>query len=67
LQRAVALSREHKSRMCELRALTALGPLANGDAPQVSASLEGLLAEITEGAELPDLQEARSALASLRG
>ena len=68
-RRALTLAREQGSRMCELRAAVAFAPLlaATGRRPEAQTLLQTALAAITEGAELPDLSEARALLHQLGG
>jgi tetratricopeptide (TPR) repeat protein len=66
-RRAIELSRAHKSRLCELRALTAIAPLLDKEsgAQEIRGRLLALCNELTEGQDLLDMQEARAALAAL--
>lgn len=66
-RRALELSRAHKSRICELRALTALASLLDksGGAEEIREPLTALCSELVEGQSLLDMQEARAALAAL--
>jgi ATP/maltotriose-dependent transcriptional regulator MalT len=61
-ERAAALSAERGARMIELQALTRLVRLGRPGAVDAADALRQLLDELTEGADQPDVVEARAAV-----